>query len=83
MLGSLDRLSSFLIPFFISVGSGSLGGDFCFFTSSVVLEPLGCCHVPCGLRVVLTPLYGSCRPWVIVTVPCVVVGEYMLELSCT
>ena len=35
-----------------------------------------------GLRVVLTPLYGSCRPWVIDRFLLVVV-EHMLELSCT
>ena len=35
------------------------------------MEPLGCCHAPCGLLVVLTPLYGSCIPWVIDRLPLV------------
>ena len=31
----------------------------------------------------LIPLYGSWRPWVIVTFPTIVVGVHMLGLSCT
>ena len=38
------------------------------------MEPLGCCHAPCGLLVVFTPLYGSCRPWVIDRLPLVACG---------
>ena len=62
---------------FFSVESGSLGGGLLSLRRIFSLqissekEPLGCCHAPCGLLVVLTPLYGSYRPWVIARLPLV------------
>ena len=72
-----------VVPFFSAEGECPWGEHSPSLACSCVWELLGCCHVPWSLRVVLTPLYGSCRPWVIVTFPLVVVGEHMLELSCT
>ena len=90
------RLPGYSLPSFISIGylviifpSFPVGGECPWGEHSTLprvfqyWELFGCCHAPWSLRVVLTPLYGSCRPWVIVTFPTVVVGVHMLGLSCT
>ena len=42
----------------LSAGSESLGGPLTLPSVLLCVELFGCCHAPCGLRVVLTPLYG-------------------------
>ena len=69
----LDRLSS-CFSLLLQLGVNVLGGNILPFLACFSVGSSLSAVMPLGLRVALTPLYGSCRPWVKVTFPSVVVG---------